>query len=214
MMRITFSFHSLHVKSKRGEGINIYFQFSTITFLSFNNSLPHIFPLIPLNISKAILQVLMSLESLSSSFIPTPGRPSEISRPAMQPSYVLLPILLHISFIADIATALSPRINLIENTPVALAPGIMVNTLDPDYLPVEDSTRSRMMSYRRRTHVKDIMATLAPRQNKPVCPPEKPWLCEGKTCLNKFFQVCCKGGGVCDNPQHCVSTMFNTITCG
>ncbi|KAL2387435.1 hypothetical protein RJ035_004291 [Blastomyces gilchristii] len=67
----------------------------------------------------------------------------------------------------------------------------MVNTLDPDYLPVQESTKNpRSTLHRRRTHVKDIMMTLGPRADKPVCSREKPWLCEGKTCMNKYFQLC------------------------
>ncbi|OAT11093.1 hypothetical protein BDBG_06057 [Blastomyces gilchristii SLH14081] len=131
---------------------------------------------------------------------------------------IFLAILLHIFLVAGASTPLLPETNATKNAPVekfTLAPGVMVNTLDPDYLPVQESTKNpRSTLHRRRTHVKDIMMTLGPRADKPVCSREKPWLCEGKTCMNKYFQLCCKGGGVCDSPKRCVMTLFNTVTCG
>ncbi|KKZ59174.1 hypothetical protein EMCG_05421 [[Emmonsia] crescens] len=100
----------------------------------------------------------------------------------MQPTHNLLAILLHISLITGTPTPLSMRTNT-KYTPVlekfTLAQGVMVNTLDPDYLPLKESTypidlnlndakgRPRTL-HRRRTHVKDIMTTLAPR-GKQVC---------------------------------------------
>ncbi|KAL1955624.1 hypothetical protein VTO42DRAFT_8357 [Malbranchea cinnamomea] len=51
------------------------------------------------------------------------------------------------------------------------------------------------------------------RLGRTRCPPEKPWLCDGVSCFNKYEDNCCKGGRLCHDPRLCVRDEYGRMGC-
>src|SRR5262249_39277238 len=47
-----------------------------------------------------------------------------------------------------------------------------------------------------------------------TCPPEAPWLCDGRTCIDKLMYHCCRGGYICEVPGLCLLDPRGRIRCG
>jgi hypothetical protein len=47
-----------------------------------------------------------------------------------------------------------------------------------------------------------------------ACPADTPWLCDGRTCIDKFKYNCCRGGYICRQPNLCVRNPREQIQCG